>query len=156
MGTVEPVGRFTFGINDDEVCEKLWIRCNVIGCSAIQNPWFRKSRIRRRVMGKQNCRANKCVTCTVIVERVNSLCQLLNLLGSEALYKISIGHDLLFTDKKWRGCQAPRSVLWYHIRKWYIKNGKNKGYFLFSYMCLYHFIYRKYILVETFSLQIII
>jgi len=23
MGTVEPVGRFTFGINDDEVCEKL-------------------------------------------------------------------------------------------------------------------------------------
>jgi len=62
----------------------------VIGCSAIQNPWFRKSRIRRRVMGKQTCRANKRVTFTVIVERVNNLCQLLNLLGTEALYEFSI------------------------------------------------------------------
>ena len=41
-------------------------------------------------MGKQTCSANKHVTFTVIVERVNSLHQLLNLLGSEALYEISI------------------------------------------------------------------
>jgi len=50
MCAAEFVGRLIFGINDDEVCEKLWIRCNVIGCYAIQNPWFRKSRIERRVM----------------------------------------------------------------------------------------------------------
>ena len=50
MVAVESMGRLTFGINDDdEVGEKLWIRCNV-GCSAIQNPWFRRSRINRRVM----------------------------------------------------------------------------------------------------------
>jgi len=61
-----------------------------MGCSAIQNPWFRKSRIRRGVMGKQTCRANKRVTFTVIVERVNSPCQLLNFLGTEAVYEISI------------------------------------------------------------------
>jgi len=42
-------------------------------------------------MGKQTCRANKRVTFTVIVERVNSPCQLLNLLGIEALYEVSIG-----------------------------------------------------------------
>jgi len=74
-----------------------------MGCSAIQNPWFRKSRIRRGVMRKQTCRANKRVTFTV--ERVNSPCQLLNLLGTEALYEVSIGlvtgtffarHDFLF------------------------------------------------------------
>ena len=59
-----------------------------MGCSAIQNPWFRKSRIRRGVMGK---RANKRVTFTAIIERVNSPCQLLNLLGTEALYEVSIG-----------------------------------------------------------------
>jgi len=41
-------------------------------------------------MGKQTCRANKRVTFTVIVERVNSICQLLNLLGTEALDEISI------------------------------------------------------------------
>jgi len=79
----------------------------VIGCSVIQNPWFRKSRIRRGVMGKQTCRANKRVTFTVIVivERVNSPCQLPNLLGTEALYEVSIRlvtgaffarHDFLF------------------------------------------------------------
>jgi len=76
-----------------------------MGCSAIQNPWFRKSRIRRGVIGKQTCRANKRVTFTVIVERVNSPFQLLNLLGTEALYEVSIGlvtgaffsrHDFLF------------------------------------------------------------
>ena len=76
-----------------------------MGCSAIQNPWFRKSIIRRGVMGKQTCRANKRVTSTVIVERVNSPCQLLNLLGTEALYEVFIGlvtyaffarHDFLF------------------------------------------------------------
>jgi len=78
----------------------------VIGCSSIQNPWFRKSRIRRGVMGKH--RANKHVTFIVIVERVNSLCQLLNLLGTKPLYEVSIGlvtdiffakHDFLFRDK---------------------------------------------------------
>jgi len=77
----------------------------VIGCSAIQNPWFRKSRIRRGVMGKQTCRANKRVTFTVIVKRVNSIFQLLNLFGTEGLYEVSIGlvtdaffakHDFLF------------------------------------------------------------
>jgi len=67
----------------------------VIGCSAIQNPWFRKSRIRRGVMDKKTCRANKRVTFTVIFERLNSLCQLLNLLGTEALYEVSI---VLVTD----------------------------------------------------------
>jgi len=76
-----------------------------MGCCAIQNPWFRKSRIRRGVMGKQTYRANKRVTFAVIVERVNSPCQLLNLLGTEALYEVSIGlvtgaffarHDFLF------------------------------------------------------------
>jgi len=41
-------------------------------------------------MGKQTCNANKRVSFTVIVERVNNLCQLLNLLGSEALYEVSI------------------------------------------------------------------
>jgi len=60
-----------------------------MGCSAIQNPWFRKSRLRRGVMAKQTCRANKRVTFTVIVERVNSPYQLLNL--PEALYVVSIG-----------------------------------------------------------------
>ena len=79
----------------------------MMGCSAIQNPWFRKSRIRRGVMGKQNCRANKRVTFTVIVERVNNLAKLLNLLGTEALYEVSIGlvigayfarHDFLFRE----------------------------------------------------------
>jgi len=78
----------------------------MIGCSAILNPWFRKSEINRRVMGNQTCSANKGVTFTVIVERVNSLCQLLNLLGGETLYEVSIGlvtgaffarHDLLFS-----------------------------------------------------------
>ena len=67
----------------------------MIGCSAIQNPWFCKSKINRRVMGKQTCSANKRVTFTVIIERVNSLCQLLNLLGGKALYEVSIG---LVTD----------------------------------------------------------
>ena len=76
-----------------------------MGCSAIQNPWFRKSRIRRGVMGK---RANKRVTFTAIIERVNSPCQLLNLLGTEALYEVSIGlvtgaffaiHDFYLGDK---------------------------------------------------------
>jgi len=62
-----------------------------MGCPAIQNPWFRKNRIRKGIMDKQTCRANKRVTFTVIVERVNSLCQLLNLLGTEALYEVSIG-----------------------------------------------------------------
>jgi len=62
-----------------------------MGCSAIQNPWFRKSRIRRGVIGKQTGRANKRVTFTVSVERVNSPCQLLNLLGTEALYEVYIG-----------------------------------------------------------------
>ena len=56
-------------------------------------------------MGKQTCRANKRVTFTVIVERVNSPCQLLNLFGTEVLYEVSIGlvtdaffarHDFLF------------------------------------------------------------
>jgi len=61
-----------------------------MGCSAIQNPWFHKSRIRRGVMGKQTCRANKCVTFTVIVERVNSPYQLLNLLGTEAFVQFFI------------------------------------------------------------------
>jgi len=78
----------------------------VIGCSAIQNPWFRKSIIRRGVMGKQTC---KRVTFTVIVERVNSPCQLLNLLGTEALYEVSIGlvtgvffvrHDFFYLGDK--------------------------------------------------------
>ena len=41
-------------------------------------------------MGKQTCRTNKRVTFTVIVERVNSLCQLLNLLNTEALYEVFI------------------------------------------------------------------
>jgi len=40
-------------------------------------------------MAKQTCRANKRVTFTVIVERVNSPYQLLNL--PEALYEVSIG-----------------------------------------------------------------
>jgi len=71
----------------------------------LRYPKSRKSRIRRGVMGKQTCRANKCVTFTVIVERVNSPCQLLNLLSTEALYEVSIGlvtgaffvrHDFLF------------------------------------------------------------
>jgi len=65
------------------------------GCSAIQNSWFRKNIINRRVMGKQTCNANKCVTFTVIVERVDRLCQLLNLFGDEALHKVSIGHVTL-------------------------------------------------------------
>ena len=92
----------------------------MIGCSAIQNPWFRKSRIRRGVMGKQTCRANKRVTFIIIVERVNSLCQLLNLFGTEVLYEVSIGlvtdaffarHDFLFRDKNGETVRAPRSVL---------------------------------------------
>jgi len=92
----------------------------VIGCSAIRNPWFRKSRIRRGVIGKQTCRANKRVTFTVIVERVNSLCQLLNLLGTEALYEVSIGlvtdaffarHDFYLGDKNGEVVRAPRSML---------------------------------------------
>jgi len=74
----------------------------MIDCSAIQNPWFRKSRIRIGVMGKLE------LTKRVIVERVNSPYQLLNLLGTEALYEVSIGlvtgaffarHDFLFRDK---------------------------------------------------------
>ena len=53
MGALEPVGRLTFEINDDEVCVK---NCeSESNCSAIQNPWFRKSKIRRGVMGKQTC-----------------------------------------------------------------------------------------------------
>ena len=44
MGTIERVDKLTFGINDDSVCKKLWIRYNMIGCYAIQNPWFRKSK----------------------------------------------------------------------------------------------------------------
>jgi len=88
-----------------------------MGCSAIQNPWFCKSRIRRGVMGKQTCRANKRVT---IVERVNSPCQLLNLLGTEALYEVFIGlvtgvffarHDFYLGDKNGEVVRAPRSVL---------------------------------------------
>jgi len=56
-------------------------------------------------MGKQTCRANKRVTFTVIVKRVNSIFQLLNLFGTEGLYEVSIGlvtdaffakHDFLF------------------------------------------------------------
>jgi len=90
-----------------------------MGCSAIQNPWFRKSRIRRGVMGKQTCRANKRVTSIVIVERVNSPCQWLNLLGTEALYKVSMGlvtgaffviHDFNLGDKNGEAARAPRSV----------------------------------------------
>jgi len=78
----------------------------MIGCSAIQNSWFRKSRINRQVMGKQTCSANKSVILTIIVEQVNSLCQLLNLLNGEALYEVFIGlvtgaffarHDILFS-----------------------------------------------------------
>ena len=92
----------------------------MIGCSAIQNPWFRKSRIRIGVMGKQTCRANKRVTFTVIVERVNSFCQLLNLLGTEALYEVSIGlvtdaflpYMIFYLgDKNGQAVRAPRSVL---------------------------------------------
>jgi len=38
-------------------------------------------------MGKLTNSANKRVTLTIIVERVNSICQLLNLLGGEAFYE---------------------------------------------------------------------
>ena len=71
-------------------------------------------------MGKQICRAKKGVTFTVIVERVNSPCQLLNLLGTEALYEVSIGlvtgaffarHDFCLGDKNGEAVRAPRSVL---------------------------------------------
>ena len=72
-------------------------------------------------MGKQTCRANKCVTFTVIVERVNRLCQLLNLFGTEALYEVSIGlvtdefffrHDYYLGDKKnGEVVRTPRLVL---------------------------------------------
>jgi len=90
----------------------------VIGCSAIQNPWFRKSRIRRGVIGKQT---NKRVTFTVIVERVNSLCQLLNLLSalkpctrflSDSLVMPSLP-DMIFylEDKNGKVVRAPRSLL---------------------------------------------
>ena len=60
-------------------------------------------------MGKQTCCANKRVTFTIIFERANSLCQLLNLVSGEALYEVSIGpvtgaffarHDLLFSGIK--------------------------------------------------------
>ena len=71
-------------------------------------------------MGKQTCRANKRVTFTVIVGRVNSLCQLLNLLGTEALYEVSIGlvtdvffagHDFFYLgDKNGEVVRAPRPV----------------------------------------------
>ena len=71
-------------------------------------------------MGKQTCRANKRVTFTVIVERVNSPCQLLNLLGTEALYEVSIGlvtgaffaiYDFYLGDKNGEAVRTPRSVL---------------------------------------------
>ena len=101
MGAVEPVGRLTFEINDDEVCVKnceldaMWW---VAPLSKIHG--FVKAEL-EGVMGKQTCRANKRVTFTVIVERVNSLCQLLNLLGTEALYGLVTDaffarHDFLF------------------------------------------------------------
>jgi len=74
MGAVEPVGRLTFEINVDEVCVK---NCESDDCSTIQNcdwlltiqnPWFRKSRHAELTN----------------VSLLNSLCQLLNLLGTEA------------------------------------------------------------------------
>jgi len=118
----------------------------MIGCSTIQNPWFCKSIINRRVMGKQTCSANKRVTFIVIVERVNSLCQLLNLLDGEALYKVSIGlvtgaffarHDLLFSGYEWRGCQSTK--IGALIRKLYVRRWKKtKKIFLFS--CVYIYI----------------
>jgi len=41
-------------------------------------------------MGKQTCNVYKRVSFTIIVERVNRLCQMLNLLDSETLYQVSI------------------------------------------------------------------
>ena len=61
-----------------------------MGCSAIQNSWFHKSKMNRRVMGKQASNVYKRVTFTIILERVNNLCQLLNLLDSEVLYQENI------------------------------------------------------------------
>jgi len=82
----------------------------VIGCSAMQNPWFRKSRIRRGVMGKQTCRANKRVTF--------SPCQLLNLLDTDTRFLsdsllVPCLPDMIFYlgDKNGEAVRAPRSVL---------------------------------------------
>ena len=77
-------------------------------------------------MGKQTCRANKRVTFTVIVERVNSPCQLLNLLGTEALYEVSIG----LVNGVWQGTKIGALIPY----KKMIKNGKKKKCFLFSYV----------------------
>jgi len=93
----------------------------MIGCSAIQNPWFRKSRINRRVMDKQTCSANKRVTFTVIVERVKiafANCFICSVVKpctrflSDSLLVLFLPDMISYlADKNGEVVRAPRSVL---------------------------------------------
>ena len=124
MSTVDPVGRLTFEINDNEMCVKnceldaMW---SVAPLAKIHG--FVKAELEEELWASR-------------------------LLGTEALYDVSIGlvtgaffarHYFFYLgDKKWRGCQGTKIGALIHIRKWK-KNGKKKRCFLFFYVYITSF-----------------